>query len=562
MIKTLYTNNLGILIITKDIISACRAQNYNKVARLFKDWTARVSTLATNIAANGDIFNQDGSNAYANQLMLTISDVLKAQEQEDYILEADILEVNMIPLIYAMQDLLKETAGDEDLSDYFDLNISVLRELNNELAVLIDGYKDNVYKSNKSYVVESTASGFATLKIESASESFYMEGNIDPYRDSINLFDNYYDVNAESYIVLGLGLGYLACAISKKVQDAVPVTIYEPDIRVIYAALGNVNLSYMLGYGYKIVYDPDLTKFAAHIKEKSDKDILIMHHPSIRNIQDENLKDKLEAIFVQDASIRNQMFDMITNFKSNIKNCNHYVDELKDKIAGKDVYIIAAGPSLDENVSLLKNKPENSVIIAVGRVFRKLYNAGISVDYVVFLDSADRIYGQYNGLEETGIPLLIASTTYRKFAVNSKADKYLICQNGMTEAEEYAKKNGFNTYNTGGSVATIAFDIAISLGAKRVITIGLDLAYSESKTHTDGAYGNSISDAVGLIKTKGQDGKMLFTTKAMDIYRIWFEDRIKDAVASGVNTEFINATEGGALISGMINKKLSDVLKG
>ena len=55
---------------------------------------------------------------------------------------------------------------------------------------------------------------------------------------------------------------------------------------------------------------------------------------------------------------------------------------------------------------------------------------------------------------------------------------------------------------------------------------------------------------------------MLFTTKAMDIYRIWFEDRIKDAVASGVNTEFINATEGGALISGMINKKLSDVLKG
>lgn len=559
MIKTLYTNNLGILIITKDIISACRAQNYNRVARLFKDWTARVSTLATNIAANGDIFNQDGSNAYTNQLMLTISDVLKAQEQEDYILEADILEVNMIPLIYAMQAILKEIAGDEPLYDYYEININAIGD--NRLVDLIEKSK-NTSETNKSYIIESTESGFATLKIESDSKSYYMEGNIDPYRDAISLFESYYDVNAESYIVLGLGLGYLACAISKKIQDAVPVTIYEPDINVICAAFKNVNLSYMLGYGYKIVYDPDLTKFSTHIKEKSDKDILIMHHPSIRNIADENVREKLEALFVQDASIRNQLFDMMTNLKSNIKNCNHYVDELKAKVAGKDVYIIAAGPSLDKNVELLKNKPENSVIIAVGRVFRKLYNAGINVDYVVFLDSADRIYGQYRGLEESGIPLLIASTTYRKFAVNSKADKYLICQEGMSEAEIYAKEHGYNTYNTGGSVATIAFDIAISLLAKRIITLGLDLAYSQNKTHTDGAYSNSFSDALGLIKTKGINGEELFTTKAMDMYRIWFEDRVKDATASGVNSEFINATEGGALINGMVNKKLSDVLKG
>lgn len=565
MINNLFTNNLNLLTITNDIISSCRVQNYNKASRLFKEWTTKVSALATDIASSGAIFNQDGNNTFTNELVLVLGEVLKAQEQEDYILMADMLEVNMVPFIYAIQSVLKENMTEELTFDYYKINMEYLERVAPDLAKLIDDSSKNKKGSaskvsNKSYAIENTESGYPTLKIETDSQSFYLEGNINPYRDAITLFDSHYDINAESYIIFGLGLGYLANAASKKNGDAVPITVYEPDLEIIKNAVSNVKFVSFLSKGHKIIYDPNLTKFAEHIQNKSDKDILITHHPSIRNIADESLRDKMEAIFVQDASVRNQMFDMLTNFRSNIKNCNHYVDDLKGKIEGKDVYLVAAGPSLDQSIDLLKNKPVNSVIIAVGRVYRKLHNDGIDVDYVTFLDSAERTYGQYDRLEETGVPLLIASTAYKGFAINTKSDKYLICQNGMSEAEEYAMKNGFNTYNTGGSVATVAFDVALKLGAKRIIALGLDLAYLDNKTHTDGAYANSITDSVGLIKTKGINGSSLYTTKAMDIYRIWFEDRIKQAKKDGVSTEFINASEGGAMIEGMINKPLSDVL--
>lgn len=562
MMKNIYKNNIEILNTTNDIISACRIQNYNRAARLFSSWISKVSGLVSGISENKDVFGEENCNTLHSQLTLTIGDVLKAQERNDYILIADALEINMLPIMYSIQSVLGEYLQEADKMDYYEANLEALRKYDKDLANLLSDEKqaDNMVASDKSYIIENTQSGLSTLRIERTNEAFYLEGNVDPVRDSKVLFDSYYDINADSYIVLGTGLGYLLSAINSKIKDAVQVTAYETDLEVIKLALKNTDLTDFLSNGHRIIYDNNLNSFAKHIENKTDKDILVMHHPSIRNIDIEGIRDKMETLFIHDASFRGQMFDMLTNLKSNIKHCNRYVDELKEIVNGKDVYLIAAGPSLDSNIHLLKKKPDNSIIIAVGRVFRKLYNEGIDVDFVTFLDASDRIYGQYYGLENTNVPLLIASTACRRIAKISNSEKYLICQKGMSEAEEYANKRGYNTYSTGGSVATITFDIAASLGAKRIIAVGLDLSYSNNKTHTDGAYSKNLSDTSGLIKIKGINEKEVYTTKIMEIYRIWFENRISELISEGSKSEFINATECGANINGMKNIKLSDVI--
>lgn len=584
-IVDLYEKNKALLSYVQEIIDACRVQNFNHAARTFKLVAGSISTLISDMDTKNDIFSGEFSDMFKSRLMMTIQDVLSAQEKDDYILIADTLEINMLPLLYELQNVLAESSGIENSKNNFWNNIDCLKQTDAKLAdalisryesmkkycegleikvddndpqIAVQGYYDGELK--RAYYIERTQSGYPTLKIETESEEFYLCGNINPYRDGITLFNHYFDMNAEEYIILGTDIGYLPSAIFKTCTDAVPVTIYEPDLNVLVFTFENVNLVPLIDNGYKFIYDNNLQSFSQKLLEKTEKDILIMQHPAIRNIKDIAIKEKTESLFVQDASAKNQLFDMMTNFKSNIKNCNHYVDELKDRIKGKDVYILAAGPSLDKNIEMIRNKPDNSVIIAVGRIYHMLEAKNIKPDFYTFLDSSVRTYGFMSGHEENNIPLLLCSTACKYFAIYSKADKYIVCQNGFSEAEEYAKSKDYQIYDTGGSVATIAFDVAVRLGAKRIIAMGLDLAYTDNQTHSSGAYNDSLNDTAGLVKVKSISGDELYTTKAMDIYRQWFESRIMKAKSEGNETEFINATEGGAFINGMHHKTLNEVI--
>jgi hypothetical protein len=114
---------------------------------------------------------------------------------------------------------------------------------------------------------------------------------------------------------------------------------------------------------------------------KQEGNSLIIHHPSLRQIQNPRLKKKLEEFFLDENSLRNGEKILACNFYQNMMLAKRKQLELITKqnqldFTGKDVFLIAAGPSLDRNIELLKEKRENSIIIAMGTVFRKLMEAG------------------------------------------------------------------------------------------------------------------------------------------------------------------------------------------
>lgn len=524
-------------------------QNFNRGERLFEHWSKDYGMILTEIIGRKVEINA-GSIAVSGTevvdesvISIELKGLLTAMEQKDYVLMSDILRLQIRPFIQSLilpvgnltaEELSKEGDSEEAIFD-------------------ITGYEYE--DAGRIYRLEPTASGLLTLSVSDETGTYYMHGNDNPYSSAKLMSMQYYDVKAEKYVVFGLGLGYHVLALCEACHGLVPIEVYETDEVVLELSRRTVDLSAYERKCLTIILDPGLEKFSL----AASSGTLMIHYPSIRNIRNDVLRDRMNQLFVQDSSIRNQVGEMLANFRYNAANISDNGDMIKPTVAGKDVILVAAGPSLDRNINILKKLRESDkCIICVGTAFRKLMNAGIEPDYVAFMDASERIRAQIRGFEGADVPALMASTATMSITRDYAGRKYIICQKGMDEAEFLASKKGYDLYESGGSVATLIMDIAVHLGARRVITVGLDLAYTDSKYHADGAgRSTTIESLDGLLEVKASDGTILYTTQAMNMYREWFEEYIKRH--ENCKTEFINATEGGVKISGMKEMALEDI---
>ncbi len=558
--KAEYQKNITTINMIQEIITCLRQQNYNRAERLLPVWSRTISATIEVLFASKDYFNQYGALVDELGIMETMKGILQTQEQGDYILLADLMELQLLPFLYSLQDVIRRAESGAVSDDYFEQNVEILLHMIPAVSD-VEGLICELRKTpsdREHYLIEDTNQGSPTLKYTSGDQSYYLHSNNDPEAEGLLLAKEYYHEDIEHYTVYGLGLAYHIAALQRLCDGTCIIDVYESDIRVIRAAFSARNLAALLRGGVRIHYDPDLTKLGKEMQKSTDG--LMLHAPSIRAIQNENLRTAMNELFVQESSIRNQGADMLRNFKSNTRNCKLYVDILKDAFKGKTVYLIAAGPSLDKNIALLKKRPEQSIILCVGTSYRKLMlQQGIVPDYVIFLDAAPRMYVQASDFVNENIPYLIASTACRRFAEDYHGPKYLICQAGYPKAEEYAKERGYNIYQSGGSVSTIALDVAIQLGAARVVCLGLDLAYTGNKMHATHAGKYDMIESDDLVQVKDWDGKLVNTSAAMAMYRKWIERRVEMAHKERPELELINATEGGAYIQGMRHVKLSDI---
>jgi hypothetical protein len=281
---------------------------------------------------------------------------------------------------------------------------------------------------------------------------------------------------------------------------------------------------------------------------------LILFRPELRQIENLQIKEQLQMIAAKQDSMDAHRDLFYRNFKQNVACCDAYADDISDQIKGKRVVVVAAGPSLDNNIDQLKNCPTDVVVIAVGTVFRLLCQKGIRVDYVIFLDSC--IYHQIRGMECNDTPVIVAATADGRVAKNYHGTTYLACQKGYDLAEDYAREHGGQIYETGGSVVTLALDLCIRMKAKSIAFIGLDLAYYDNRAHATGT-GKETYNGYEFQKVEGIHGEMLNTSQVFNSYRLWLEERIKKA---DVTMEVYDATENGAKKKGFIVTTLAEYL--
>ena len=383
------------------------------------------------------------------------------------------------------------------------------------------------------------------------------------------------------FVVLGFGSGGQLIALERYLPPRIFLLIIEHDSSLFKRALQERNFGSLLTsrrVSLAIGEDP----FAAtrvrldnyyHIVTFACMHI-IEHEPSVKLVPSyyQKIKDRLRE--AADVSRRNiatltnsaplWQHNILTNLP--IIADSPGANTLFGRFKNIPAIIAAAGPSLDKNVSDLKQAKGKALIIAVDTALRSLCFNGIEPDIVVSIDANPANFKDYEGVSLNEAVLLAEPVTYPEILSEFSREIFVSSYGHplMRWIEESIGEKGY--LKVGGSVATTCFDLARKMECNPIIFVGQDLAYTGGMSHTRGFFGGEeMLEGVSKFATlemrhrevirergvefvEGVDGEMVQTSPMMKGWLNWLESQVNEIKSLGI--ECIDATEGGARIGG------------
>lgn len=538
-----YRANRRCMILIPQIADGYRTQSYFYASNQFIILIEQLNKIAAFLQeeCNSENFRQN-----AEEFFLLLPFILQTQERQDYVFLADILEGDLQPCLQKLQLELMNSA-DVAPEIYWESNRRVLLEKNPGLLEALEYTPDQA----DTYFAVQAINGQMTLQYRKGSEEYYMHSSINPEREAELWAKRHIQKGYELYYVFGMGLGYHVIELLKQAPGSrVIVLELEPYLVKLSFCYQNLE-SYLKSGRLEVICEPQEMVLLRSLREEKDK-MLLVHEPSLVHMQEGEAKLLLENYLMSMNTMLEQKNLLDHNFfrlqKMNLPECSG----LEKMFSGKDVVLAAGGPSLDAELEALKKYRNKVAVLAVGTVAKKLVEYNIIPDAVLISDPQNTMYRQIEGMECT-IPLLLLSTASADIPYHYAGQIYLVYQEGYAGAEEAAEKNGYRKFQTGGSVTTLALDIALQFRAQRIILLGTDLAYTNRSSHA-GGLGRTIAQGVRLRQVEAVGGGMVETAQNLDIYRRWIERRI-----SQVENILIYNTAHGAKIHGTIEMELEQI---
>ena len=377
-------------------------------------------------------------------------------------------------------------------------------------------------------------------------------------------------------ITFGIGLCYLL----DEVYNTYParIFVYEPDIEILHFVLNNVDISEHLASGRVYITDDLnelLRKLASCYITKDKVEVVYLKNYAIVK-SDELLKltqkvyETCKSKMVDVNTIKKFSKRWLMNTLVNISTVNDSnvcrLSDLEGKFVGQTALILAAGPSLRENIDKIKANRDKYVIFAVNKVLRVLEANNIIPDFVVCMD-AGGINATLTGLEDFCSKIncisdlksdsVILKKNFKRFFLTFSENDFVI--------KKLADYNpSIKAYEFGGSASTMAYVVAVKLGFSKIIFAGLDLAFKDDILYSTGEEINKVSDseiAIGsvkknIVKIKSVSGGLVNTRDDYAAFVPHFEALIKES-DSGI--EIYNTTSFGALIEGMKNVTFDEI---
>ncbi len=211
---------------------------------------------------------------------------------------------------------------------------------------------------------------------------------------------------------------------------------------------------------------------------------------------------------------------------------NPGVGALRNRFRGVPAIVVGAGPSLDKNIRLLNKARDRAVIVASDAALKPLRAHGITPTFVACLDPQDEITKFFKDVPHRGITLVAPSIIHPHVLALWEGGVVFYHKHApdiptLVDIQKRAPHLGCLT--PGGSVLSVAYDLAFQSGANPILFLGQDLSYPQPQTYSRDS--ENAEEPLSAMLKKQRDnivletdmnGRALPTLKSMSVSKQWF----------------------------------------
>lgn len=434
--------------------------------------------------------------------------------------------------------------------------------------------------------VFNSPAGKPNLKAKNElGEEIIFHGSPEPDVDSISFLNKVSETDSGVLIITGFGLGYSPMALVQERPLIRKFVFFEPFVGIFKQALIHRDLSplladprVILNIGQSPLEDIESALNPAGKELQMENAHLLRHMPSFSfsptyEALAKKIYDYANLLNVTGSTILKQARNFLSNRFQNLTIFQHHslLDELQGAFADIPAILVAAGPSLDKNIEQLKAVQDKALILAVDTALPALLSHGVIPHFVAAIDGDEVIYEKIADCASLSkdITLLCQAHATPKIAKTFPAKKIFW---GLTDNrfESWLYENLFDKKNQNPekgawSVAHFNLSAALNMQANPIIFIGQDLAFTDNKSHAGHTVltgQNHMEDILtkkqdDVVWVEGWGGTKVPTTRGLYGVKLFFEEMM----TQHERHLFINATEGGAILTGAQHLPLAEVLK-
>jgi len=290
-IRQIFEYNIELLGDTDKAISYFREQQYDKALTIVANSIDQIKLVIEAIVKDQEYFNLVATES----LLEMLTGILNAKKNKDFILLADLLELQLINFLIGVQELIiskEEILFDEEK---YKVNLELLIQ---QGVGFDEDYKKPINTEDlldKGYRVEFTSCGLMTLAAQNEGAKFYFHTNSLIQSEAFILAKSWDRPTKNKYILYGFGMGYHVTELLNITQTA-EIEVYESDRNVLQLACAFADISKLIENNrVKIIFDPSLQSLKQRIATIKEDEELLIHYPSYKNIRDNESKALLNA---------------------------------------------------------------------------------------------------------------------------------------------------------------------------------------------------------------------------------------------------------------------------
>lgn len=365
----------------------------------------------------------------------------------------------------------------------------------------------------------------------------------DPENEARFWVDGQEKLDVSNLFVFGLGNGVFAKEILKRRGEDTNVVIYEPSQEIFSFALQNFDLSpCFVRKGVRVIVETindDL--FAAVMQTMLDfenyEDYNFVLCPGFAELFPESRK-KLVELYARDGQGWIRSWQMTERAKLYISPYNQLhnlrflekntvVPRLK-KIMPVDVpvILIGAGPSLKEEIEVLREAKDRAFLFAADSALPYLMSENLIPDAYICVE-ADKPLWFFEDERTKDIPVFVKLDSSHKLLDMHRAGKIFGWDDGFPQRiyEDYRVPQSQFRYGANGMTAL--FSICDEIGFETVIFIGQDMCYGEDNhTHVGGRDEGFVSN--DLFMYENNAGEQVQSRLDWAKFIRWYDNAIVD----------------------------------